>query len=791
MPAMICKKSVIAVLVVLLTFSVFAEDKKDEDKKDDRKDVFKAGEIVVTGKRKKGTIERASTSTVITDEDIERKGAATLDEALEGIPGVQVYTHTKGHKRIRMRGFDQEKVFIMVDGVPFNDIYATDVDLSIIPVSSIAKIVVNRGVSSALYGTDGAIGSVNVITKKPDKLTAKVKAQVGSWNNANYALSHGMPLGDLYYWLTGSVQTSNGFKPSGKLDYNLRKQWYNKLLRYDRYGVTFDDILNPSKDQYLEDDGKWDHQEFNKYNAGLKLGWAPIKTVEVGVSSSFHYHEMKSNTYQNNCFSDYDAAQEIWKNDRRPAFHDDPAYAKDWILRNRSFVYPEVWSVKVSPYVLVSTEKFDMSFSTWYYHALQVQEGYADNEHLYAKDISAIYGSRSTADLDPFLDIKTQQSYGFRLLPSFKLSKKYKVNLMAHWRDEYFKAQEQAISAEKSPNILEKMGKDPFDVRDLRAQYVSLAIEDELKIGSFRSTLGVSWDAQSFERFFQRDEMDFEEAYIPKDKSRVWGTRDSFNPVVSTMFDPVKNKFRLRTAFSKKTRFPNLNEYSKIASLDMDTGSLKPENSYNLNSGFELFFFDRNVRFRSDYFLSMIKDRIAKVNKEEAPMNVEKTVVQGLESSLKIEFENIFGFMDLHTDVMYTFLHSRNYDDSPEEQVNKGKYIEFSPEHQLIFNFRLDFNTGNKMFPETEFLFWGEATFGELVYVMKEAPENDAPFSTDYFETATLHNPVMLNLKLTQQVWDYFKVWFVVKNLLDDYNSDPFNPGPGRSFYGGVSFEYE
>ena len=169
----------------------------------------------------------------------------------------------------------------------------------------------------------------------------------------------------------------------------------------------------------------------------------------------------------------------------------------------------------------------------------------------------------------------------------------------------------------------------------------------------------------------------------------------------------------------------------------------------------------------------------------------EKTVVQGLESSLKIEFENIFGFMDLHTDVMYTFLHSRNYDDSPEEQVNKGKYIEFSPEHQLIFNFRLDFNTGNKMFPETEFLFWGEATFGELVYVMKEAPENDAPFSTDYFETATLHNPVMLNLKLTQQVWDYFKVWFVVKNLLDDYNSDPFNPGPGRSFYGGVSFEYE
>jgi len=791
MPAMICK-NLSLLLAIFFSVSLLSAETKEKEKSDSYKEeVFKAGEIVVTGKRKKATIEQTSTSTVITDKDIERKGAATLDEALEGIPGIQVYTHTKGHKRLRMRGFDQEKIFIMVDGVPFNDIYATDVDLSVIPVSSIAKIVVNRGVSSALYGTDGAIGSVNVVTKKPKKLTATVKAQYGSYNNANYALSHGMPIGDFYYWLTGSVQTSSGFKPSQKLDYNLRKQWYNKLLRYDRYGVTFDDIKNPSKNQYLEDNGKWNHQEFNKYNAGLKLGWSPIKTVEVGISSSFHYHESKSNTYQNNCFSDYDAASEIWKNDRRPAFHDDPAYAKDWILRNRSFVYPEVWSFKVSPYILLTTDKFDMSFSTWYYQARQVQEGYVDNEHLYSKDISSIYGSRSTADVDPFLDIKDQQSYGFRFLPSFKLSKNYKINLMAHWRDEYFKAQEQAVSSEKSPNIIEKMGKDPFDVRDLRAQYVSVAIEDELKVGNFRSTLGVSWDAQSFERFFQRDEMEFSEAYIPKDKSRVWGTRDSFNPVVSAMYDPIKHKFRLRTAFSSKTRFPNLNEYSKIASLDMDTGSLKPEKSYNLNSGFELFFLDRKIRFRNDYFLSTIKDRIAKVNKEEAPMNVEKTVVQGLESSLKIDFENLFGFMDLHTDAIYTFVHSRNYDDSPEEQVNKGKYIEFSPEHQFVFNFRLDFNTGYKYMPETMLMFWGEMTFGELIYVMKEAPASDAAFSTDYFETATLHNPVMLNIKLSQQVWDYFKVWFVVKNLLDDYNSNPFNPGAGRTFYVGASFDYE
>ena len=159
-------------------------------------------------------IEDSATTTVIRAEDIEAKGASTLDQALEGIPGIQVYTHTKGHKRIRMRGFDQEKIFILIDGVPINDIYSTDVDLSAIPVNTVSKIVVNRGVSSALYGTDGAIGSINIITKKPDKLFVDSKAEYGSWNNSQFALSHGMPAGDFYYWFSGSVLLSNGFRPS-------------------------------------------------------------------------------------------------------------------------------------------------------------------------------------------------------------------------------------------------------------------------------------------------------------------------------------------------------------------------------------------------------------------------------------------------------------------------------------------------------------------------------------------------------------------------------------------------
>jgi len=81
-------------------------------------------------------------------DDIDRRGEKTLDQALESVPGIQVYTHTKGHQRLRLRGFDQDYVVVMIDGIPVNDVYSTDMDLTSVPVSSVSKIVVNIGTIS-------------------------------------------------------------------------------------------------------------------------------------------------------------------------------------------------------------------------------------------------------------------------------------------------------------------------------------------------------------------------------------------------------------------------------------------------------------------------------------------------------------------------------------------------------------------------------------------------------------------------------------------------------------------
>ncbi|HQN73701.1 MAG TPA: hypothetical protein PLB16_09830, partial [bacterium] len=70
---------------MLFSFTIFADENGEEEDKPE-KTVFKAGEIVVTGNKSKAAIEDSATTTVIRAEDIEAKGASTLDQALEGIP---------------------------------------------------------------------------------------------------------------------------------------------------------------------------------------------------------------------------------------------------------------------------------------------------------------------------------------------------------------------------------------------------------------------------------------------------------------------------------------------------------------------------------------------------------------------------------------------------------------------------------------------------------------------------------------------------------------------------------
>ncbi|HOJ30356.1 MAG TPA: TonB-dependent receptor plug domain-containing protein, partial [Spirochaetota bacterium] len=253
------------------------EEKIDTQSTQPRYKVFHPGEIVIS-ETKISNIEKATTNTQITEKDIEARNDKALSDSLQMVPGVLIEQTAKGFTGLSVRGLDHQYVAILIDGVPVIDPYygGKNIDISMIPVGNVQRIIVNRGISSALYGSLGSAGSINIITKKPEELYAKAKAEYGEYSNYFISAEAGLPVGNFYTWIAVSRQYSEGYEISEKLTRNKRQEWFDKIVSYDLAdsnsgtAVTivhplFSDIDLDAVDNYLNDTGKWNNTEYTKH----------------------------------------------------------------------------------------------------------------------------------------------------------------------------------------------------------------------------------------------------------------------------------------------------------------------------------------------------------------------------------------------------------------------------------------------------------------------------------------------------------------------------------------------
>lgn len=772
-------------LRVLIIFGMLLGEPGAEPPPAGPDDAWEAGEVVITDRRRP-VIEAAGTVSVLTRKDMEARGARTLADALTMIPGAEVVVHKKGHARLRLRGFDQDKIVVRIDGVPINDVYSTDIDLSTIPVSNIARIVVNRGASSALYGTEGSVGSINVITRQPTAPYLEGKVEWGPANNTLYNLAHGMPVGRVWYWLTGTLETSGGFAPSQRLTTSRRRAWFERIIRYDLYPAgdiwgsgpaqTLDDVTIPGATQYLGEEGLWDHSSYLRAVTSARVGARLAKGVEGALSASFYWFDGRTGGYEVNAYNQYRGNQ--WKASY-PTFAGGQDDVKKFALRFRGFEWPAIWRIIVAPAVTADLGRWHLRANLHlllYHHE---QNGWADAGHTLTKGESMLF--KPDKVYDPFTDMKDFTAIGGRFSASYHFSPTHRLTVGTSVRHDQYLGSERALSSTRSPEIYEAMGGGRYPVEVLAAQSFSLALEDEVTLWRILAlTAGISYDMQHVQTSRVRDEGVMTDRYLVEDHPLIMGTRDAFNPVVGITVDPVEDLLRLRVAGSMRTRFPTLSEYSKIGASEEDQ-NLRPERSWNLNAGFEITALERALALRSDYFLALVDDRIVKIHKDEPPVNVDRAEVHGVETILVARFPKVLPWLDLSASVAHTFLHARNKDRSASEKVNKGPWLEFTPEHQVTWDLRVGLHTG------TTFTLWGRTSIGQRIYTMKRPPAGrDAPYSSDLFAAVRLHDPVFLNLQITQAVGPHFEVTARATNLLDDYSADPFNPGPGRQFWIGL-----
>ena len=166
-------KVLIAGLVASFTTIIpgitLGEELKEEKSK--KKEEVALEEVVVTATRTPTPAEEVGSSiTVITGEEIEAKGQATVQEVLKGTPGLDVWA-TGGpgsQSSVSLRGAAPYHTLVLIDGLEVND--PTDpnrgFNFANLTVGNIERIEILRGPQSPLYGSDAIGGVINIITKK-------------------------------------------------------------------------------------------------------------------------------------------------------------------------------------------------------------------------------------------------------------------------------------------------------------------------------------------------------------------------------------------------------------------------------------------------------------------------------------------------------------------------------------------------------------------------------------------------------------------------------------------------
>jgi iron complex outermembrane receptor protein len=210
------QKSLTHVCIGILFFffsilTVTGQEKKQQEKKQkEREQKVITEEIVVEAKLPKEL--PLSTTTSIKREKIESLNPRDLSEILSFTSGTFVSSGSKNEFRLKIRGFESQRIVLLYDGIPIYEPFFNSFDLKTILTEEVENIKVVKGASSVLYGPNALGGVVNIITRRPNPPSFSLKTFYDSNNALNISSSGGIRWRNVFFSGFMTYDKSDGFK---------------------------------------------------------------------------------------------------------------------------------------------------------------------------------------------------------------------------------------------------------------------------------------------------------------------------------------------------------------------------------------------------------------------------------------------------------------------------------------------------------------------------------------------------------------------------------------------------
>jgi outer membrane cobalamin receptor len=192
-----------------------------------------ANEITVTANRYEQRLQELSLSvSILRPEFFIERNSNTLDDALRHISGVNFINSTPSIRGSSGVSFGVgSRVQLLIDNIPFLSPDDGSARWDAFPVDFIARVEVIKGASSALYGSAGIGGAINIVTKNDFSTRTSLLTYAGLFDN---------PAFEIWKW-SSRPRTQAGLELSHAQNFG-RFSFYGSLTRRidDGYRENFD-----------------------------------------------------------------------------------------------------------------------------------------------------------------------------------------------------------------------------------------------------------------------------------------------------------------------------------------------------------------------------------------------------------------------------------------------------------------------------------------------------------------------------------------------------------------------